>query len=229
LDLITVFASHDAVFCLRCNTRITGEPTPANLLLGAGRWRSAKCPRCQLVTSYDIGAAVTPAEATAIELEEPDWRERFEAHCLRYPKLPRYLAEESGFNDTLRDWRLFHGVPVEINGQMKKQPAGATEGMIALASLRIFPPRSLIKDLPRDGVCHQEQHDDHMWLILSQRAWRIVAVESRTVFLEGFEGEKKQVDLIKAQGKWADYCLAANASLEAQRKAPAVASHSAEA
>ena len=45
------------------------------------------------MTSYDV----CPAEAAAIELEEPDWQERFETHFARWPKLPRYLAENEAF------------------------------------------------------------------------------------------------------------------------------------
>lgn len=34
---------------------------------------------------------MTPAEAAAIQYEEPDWRWLFEEQCQRWPKLPRYL------------------------------------------------------------------------------------------------------------------------------------------
>ena len=71
--------------------------------------------------------------------------------------------------------------------------------MVALAALRIFPPRSLIKDIERTGACFKEQIDDHMWLTMSQRAWRIIAVEDRLCRSESF-GESTQVDLSRA--KW---------------------------
>lgn len=115
---------------------------------------------------------MSPAEAAAIELEEPNWKERFEEHCLRWPRLPRYLAEDSAFEATLKDWRRWH------------KPADAPTGMVALSALGIYPPRNLIKDIPRGGECFQEQHDDHMWLIMSQRAWRIIAIEDRTMILD---------------------------------------------
>lgn len=158
---------------------------------------------------------MSPAEAGALEFEEPDWRERFEEHCRRWPKWPRYLAEDSAFESTLKDWRLFHATTVEVNGEMKRRPAGAVEAMIALAGLRIFPPRNLIKDVPRDGKCYEpDVGDDHMWLQIAGRAWRIVGVESRMLLLDSF-GESKQIDLNKA--KWEKYTEAALAAMAAAR------------
>ena len=200
---ITTFPSHSDVFCLRCSEALGKEaPFAADPSLGVGSFRK-RCPRCQLITSYDL----SPAEAAAVELEEPDWKERFEAHIARWPKLPRYLAENEAFEQTLKEWRRFHAVD--------NKPAIAYEGMIALARLKILPPRSLIKDIERTGACFQDQHDSQMWLTMSQRAWRIVAIESRVLFLESF-GEQTQVDLNRA--KWEKYCEKAAEALEAMKK-----------
>ena len=158
---------------------------------------------------------MSPAEAGAIELEEPDWRERFEEHARRWPKLPRYLAEDSAFEATLKDWRIFHATTVEVKGKPMRRPAGAVEAMIALAGMRIFPPRNLIKDVPRDGKCYEPDiGDDHCWLQIAGRAWRIVAIEDRMLILDSF-GEDKQIDLNKA--KWDKYLEAALAALDAAR------------
>ena len=200
---ITTFPSHEEVTCLRCRTKLGRmQVTPALAMLGVGAF-TKRCPRCNLATSYDV----SPAEAAAVELEEPDWRERFEAHIARWPKLPRYLAENEAFEQTLKEWRRFHAVD--------DKPAIAYEGMVALARLKILPPRSLIKDIERTGACFAEQFDDHMWLTMSQRAWRIIAIESRVLFLESF-GEQTQVDLSRA--KWEKYCEKAAEALEAMRE-----------
>ena len=53
-----------------------------------------------------------------------------------------------------------------------------------------------------------------MWLTMSQRAWRIVTVESRVLFLESF-GEQTQVDLSRA--KWEKYIEKAVEVLDAAR------------
>ena len=147
---------------------------------------------------------MSPQEASEVIFEEPDWHERFEFHCARWPKLPRYLAEDSGFEAVLKEWRRFHAVD--------DKPAAAIEGMIALAKLKIMPPRNLIRDVERTSACFEEQIDDHMWLIMSQRAWRIVTIESRVLFLESF-GEHTQVDLSRA--KWEKYVEKAVEALNA--------------
>ena len=185
-----------------CQTKLGRmEITPADPMLGVGEFRK-RCPRCNLATSYSL----SPAEATAVEFEEPDWKERFEAHCSRWPKLPRYLQEDGAFEATLVDWRRWH--------HTGDKPATAYEGMIGLAALKILPPRSLIKDIERTGACFAEQVDDHMWLTMSQRAWRIIAVEDKMLLLESF-GEQTQVDLSRA--KWEKYCEKAAEALSAAR------------
>jgi hypothetical protein len=158
---------------------------------------------------------MTPREAGAIELEEPDWREVFEEECARWPKLPRYLAEDSGFESTLSRWRRFHWIPIEIDGKLKKRPAGAIEGMIALAKLQIMPPRSLARDVPRDNKLFEpDVGDAHCWIQISGRAWRILGVEDRMLLLDSF-GESKQINLTSA--KWENYLQAACAVLDALR------------
>jgi hypothetical protein len=158
---------------------------------------------------------MTPREAGAIELEEPDWKIRFEEHVLRWPKLPDYLARDSAFEATMSDWRRFHFTPVEVDGKLKKRPAGATEAIIALAKLGIFPPRSLREDIPRDGKCLEpDLGDDHCWLQIAGRAWRIIAIEDRMLILDSF-GEDKQINLTSA--RWEKYVEAATTVLDAAR------------
>jgi hypothetical protein len=156
---------------------------------------------------------VTPREAGEAELEEPAWRAVFEEECQRWPKLPRYLAEDNAFESTMRRWRQFHFTWIEFGGKAKRQPAGATEAMIALARLKIFPARFLIKDVPREKFGGY-QADEHMWLSIRQEQWRITGVEDHMLCLEKrFEDkpETMQIDLAKA--KWTKYCEAAAASL----------------
>jgi hypothetical protein len=158
---------------------------------------------------------VTPREAGLIELEEPNWRERFEEHKKRWPKLPDYLACDSAFEAVLSDWRRFHWTPVEVEGKLKKRPAGAVEAIIALAKLGIMPPRSLREDIPRGGGCYEpDLGDDHMWLQVAGRAWRIVTIEDKMLILDSF-GEAKQINLTSA--RWENYIEAATAMLEALR------------
>ena len=137
--------------------------------------------------------------------EEPDWRDRFEEEQNRWPRLPKFLAEDNAFENILVAWRRWHAVD--------GKPASAADGMIALAGLGIFPPRNLIKDVPHGGAPFEEPHDDHMWLIMSQRAWRIVGVEDKMLLLDSF-GETTQVDLSRA--KWDKYIEKAAEALNAR-------------
>ena len=156
---------------------------------------------------------MTPAEAGAIQIEEPDWRALFEEQCARWPKLPRYLQEDSAFTEVLRQWRRFHWSPIVVDEVLKKNPAGAVEAIVALAKLGITPPRSAWNDIPRDGETGY-QSDDHMWLSISQEQWRITGVEDRILHLQkGFQGDKetKQIDLNLA--KWDKYVQSAETLL----------------
>ncbi len=161
---------------------------------------------------------MSPAEAGAIQIEEPDWRAVFEEQCARWPKLPRYLQEDSAFTEVLRQWRRFHWTPIEVNGELKKNPAGAVEAIIALAKLRITPPRSAWQDIPHGDVVEGYQHDDHMWLSIAGEQWRITAIEDRMLCLQkGFQAdvETKQIDLNRA--RWDKYTEAAVKVLEGMR------------
>lgn len=158
---------------------------------------------------------MNPFEAGQVVIEEPNWHEVFEEHKKRWPRLPDYLACDSAFEATLKDWRRFHATQIE--GSDKRRPAGATEAIIALAQLRIFPPRSLIKDIPRDGKCYEpDLGDEHCWLQIAGRAWRIVAIEDRQLILDSF-GEGKQIDLTTA--RWEKHTEAA-VTLLMQRGSP---------
>jgi hypothetical protein len=162
---------------------------------------------------------MNPREAGRVEYEEPDWPAEFDAECLRWPNLPKYLQEESAFPEIMRRWRRFHATPVEVEGQWKRRPASATEAMIALAKLRIMPPRSAWVDIPHGNIVEGYQHDDHAWLSLSGELWRITGVEDCMLFLEKMtfddKREQKQIDLNRA--RWDQYCESAAAVLEAQK------------
>lgn len=152
---------------------------------------------------------MSPAEAGAVELEEPDWVVRLQEHQLRWPKLPAYLAQDNAFEETLRDWRRFHFT--WVNGAKHFPPASI--GVVALAKLGVMPPRWLHRDIPRSDETGY-QCDEHMWLSIRQESWRILAIEDRMLCLErGFEDkpETMQIDLNKA--KWNKYCEAAAESL----------------
>lgn len=157
---------------------------------------------------------MSPAEAPA--LEEPNWRDRFEDHCLRWPKLPRDLAEDNAFETTLSDWRNHYGIDVEVQGQegpeLKRKLANEVDGVIALAELELFPARNLFKYVPRGGFGYQ--HDDHCWLSIGGEQWRITGVDGRILMLElGFADEplRKTIDLNRV--RWEKYVEAAIAVL----------------
>jgi hypothetical protein len=161
---------------------------------------------------------MSPAEAGAIEYEEPDWKALFEEQCARWPKLPRYLQEDSAFTEVMRRWRRFHWTPIEIEGEWKKNPAGATEAIIALAKLGVTPPRSAWQDIPHGIVVEGYQYDDHMWLSIAGEQWRIVSLEDRIMILEkGFQADRetKQIDLNRA--RWDKYTEAAVEVINAMR------------
>ena len=141
---------------------------------------------------------MTPHEAANVT-DEPNWIERHAANVRLFP----VELDHEGFERTLREWRLFHGSKMS-DGRLT--PATAVDGMIGLARLGIFPPHE-----PR--ALFKEQHDSHMWLTVNQRAWRIVAIEDRTLCLDSF-GDKQQIDLTRA--KWGKYVEAAAAVLAAR-------------
>jgi hypothetical protein len=144
---------------------------------------------------------MTPREAGAIDLVEPDWRQRFAEHCARFEP---HLADLA-FQITLADWRKLHATLLP-NG--KRKPADAVDAVIALAALGVMPPRSLVADVPRGGLLHQEQHDDHCWIISFSegRAWRITGIEDGILSLDSF-GETKTLELTPSQ--WARHHTAA--------------------
>jgi len=157
---------------------------------------------------------VTPAEAGAILLEEPNWRDRFEEIVAQWrqtepSRYPIELRLNDAFEQLLREYRRFHFTWLEDG---KRMPMAATPAIIALACLRIFPPRSRMKNLARDGLHFKEQIDDHCWLQVAGRAWRIEAIESKVIFLESF-GEHMQLDVSRV--KWDNYIKKAVASLDA--------------
>jgi hypothetical protein len=139
---------------------------------------------------------MSPAQA-AEYLVEPDWAELW----------GRLKAADDGFETLLRKWREWHFTWVTIDGVDKKKLASSVDGVIALAKLGLMPPRSLTERPP--GL-FAEQSDDHCWLVTEGRAWRVVGIEDRMLFLDSF-GEPRQIDLNKA--KWENYCAGHAAAL----------------
>ena len=162
---------------------------------------------------------MSPAEANDVVWEEPDWRALFEEQCARWPKLPRYLQEDSAFTEILRQWRKFHWSPIVVDDVLKKNPASAVQAIVALAAIGIMPPRSAWTDQPRTDETGAYQRDDHCWLSIASEQWRITGIEDRTLHLQkGFQAdvERKQIDL--AQAKWDKHNAAAVEILNAMIK-----------
>ncbi len=142
---------------------------------------------------------MSPKETSEI-LDEPDWAAQFADSG----------GSETAFENILTAWRKWHWTPVVVEGVEKKKMAPSVDGVIALAILGIMPPKTLYG---APGL-FEEQIDDHMWLSISSRAWRILGIEDQMLFLNSF-GEEKQIDLNRA--KWEKYTEAAVAVLEAMR------------
>jgi hypothetical protein len=140
---------------------------------------------------------MTPAEAAA-SLDEPDWVAWFKD----------LGGEFSAYEAVLFQWRRWHWTPVEINGQHKRRPAPAADGIVALAQIGVRYP-TLLKERP-PGL-FEEQHDAHCWLLSQERAWRVLGVEDGTLMLNSF-GEDWHIDLKKA--KWDGYVVKAAAALK---------------
>jgi hypothetical protein len=141
------------------------------------------------------------AEAGDVRLEEPDWRELFIASVARKDETyPIELREDDSFAEILWEYRRFHFTWLEDG---KRLPMPAAQAIIGLAKLRIFPPRSRRKDIPHGGALFEEQHDNHCWLQIQQRAWRINAIEGGVLFLDSF-GEEKQIGPFTRE-QWSKY------------------------
>jgi hypothetical protein len=160
---------------------------------------------------------MNPRKAGEVEYEEPEWFAEFDRECARWPRLPRYLQEESAFPEIMRRWRRFHSTPVEVDGEWKRRPADAVDAMIALAKVKVMPPRSAWGDIPHGDMAEGFQADDHMWLSLAGEQWRIVAIEDHLLHLNkmSFDNkvQTKWIDLGRA--RWTNYIDAAVAVLEA--------------
>lgn len=145
---------------------------------------------------------MSPADAGEIKFEEPDWAAVFEDECARKPDWPRYLQGADAFEATLKHWRRHHATSVVVDGEDKRLPAPAVDGIIALAGLGIMAPRSEWRDLPRDGRTGY-QSDDHCWLSISGEQWRITGIEDKMLHLEKMlftteSPETRQIDLNRA-------------------------------
>jgi hypothetical protein len=153
---------------------------------------------------------MTPAKAGQLELGEPDWPKQYAQALHAWRDLPPYRQQENAYERTLRDWRRFHAAPIKDSD--KRMPAPAVDGIVALANLKIYAPRST----PRDGLTGY-QHDDQMWLSIAGEQWRIIAIEDRRLLLERVDEAQKQIDLNRAD--WGAYTKAAVAVLDAVRGA----------
>jgi hypothetical protein len=170
---------------------------------------------------------MSPAEAGAIEFEEPDWRERFleyfkrieaptVAQRLATSAQQRLLAEERAFEQTLTDWRRFHGQRMMVDGKRMVKQANAVDGILALAALGVMPPRSINQNIPRGSPLHQEQHNDHIWLTVKGEAWAIRSIEDKVMHLwRGWEPDVERMSIDLSRARWSSYCDAAVAFLKA--------------
>ena len=125
---------------------------------------------------------MTPAQIDASPTE-PDWLAQWAL----------LQCADDGFAAILRQWRRWHWTPIEVDGQLKKKPAGATDGIIALALLGIMPPYDFPERKP-----FEEQHDDHMWLTAKGHAWRILYYRGKVgawAILNSF-GDEWHLDLV---------------------------------
>jgi hypothetical protein len=170
---------------------------------------------------------MSPAEAGAIEFEEPDWPGRFldyvqsfpkakGAQRYAYPELRLNLAQDFAFEHTLTDWRRFHGQRMMIDGKRMVKQANAVDGILALAALGVMPPRSINQNIPRGGPCFQEQHNDHIWLTVKGEAWAIRSIEDKVMHLwRGWEPDVERMSIDLSRARWSSYCDAAVAFLKA--------------
>ena len=62
-------------------------------------------------------------------IAEPDWLAQWQI----------LKVADDGFDAILRQWRRWHWTPIEINGETKKKPGDAVDGIIALAQLGVMP------------------------------------------------------------------------------------------
>lgn len=136
---------------------------------------------------------MTPAEAGAIIVHEPDWAEEFEREKDLTPAqgAPWY-RDRDAFERVLRAYRKYHHTGQAPN----RMPIDATTAIIALAKMGITPERFL-----QFVTSEQLQIDEHCWLI-NERAWRITAIEDRVIHLDSF-GDLKQIDMNAV--KWDKY------------------------
>ncbi len=140
---------------------------------------------------------MSPAEAAAIT-EEPDWVQVFAD------------SGGMGFENVLMAWRKWHWAPLDDG---RKKMASSVDGVIALALLGIMPPRTLTDRPP--GL-FEPQIDDQCWFVSEGRAWRVLGIEDKMLFLNSF-GEERQIALEPAS-KWTKYCEQHAAALEAIRE-----------
>jgi hypothetical protein len=178
---------------------------------------------------------------------EPDWAQVFDAHlAFISPRsgLAHYALCDEAYELTLLDWRRRHGretwgckrcrIAFEREreacprcrgpAQAVTKSAPALEGVLALARLRIMPPKSLEPDPQDPDKCRGEddhalyhpQHDAQCWLTVQGEAWAIQAIEDNMLCLwRGWapELEYRQVDLAKVN--WEKYIEHAVQLLEA--------------
>jgi hypothetical protein len=123
---------------------------------------------------------MTPAEIDA-SVEEPNWIAQWAI----------LQCADDGFDAILRQWRRWHWTPIEVDGEMKKKPAGRVDGIIGLALQGITA-------FTVEREPFEEQHDDHMWLLAKGRAWRILYLRGKVgewAIVNSF-GDEWHLDLV---------------------------------
>jgi len=152
---------------------------------------------------------VSPADAERLSDPEPDWKAEFLA--VQRPRLnwPPEMIQDEAFENTLEAWRRWHYVWRE-DGQRYR--ASEADGVIARARLGIMPPRSLEPDDARRAEipCKELQHDAHCWLTFKGSAWKIRAIEDKTLLLWRGWRPHVEYDSIELNSytpmQWSRYC-----------------------
>ena len=115
-------------------------------------------------------------------------------------KTPIELRQDVAYERTLQKYRHFHFTWLDTG---KRRPMPATAALVELAKIRIFAPRSRNRPILPGGGAYEIALDDHCWLTINQRAWRIVTIEGGILFLDSF-GDQMQLGPY-AREKWEKY------------------------
>ena len=152
---------------------------------------------------------MSPADAAAILIEEPDWRALFEEQCARWPKLPRYFQEDSAFPEVMRQWRKFHWIADRNQGRAQEDAGWRGRGDYRARQAWHHAAALAWNDIPRDGETGYQPTTT-----CGSRSARSSGASSRSktascICRRVFQAdvEQKQIDLVQA--KWDKYTIAA--------------------